>query len=50
MVDLPRYIMTATVTFGMAYYGSYRWNLLTKAQEDLRDVKDHKAFLRDRHD
>ena len=50
MVDWPRYLITAAVTYGIATYGSYRYNLLTKAQEDLRDIKDHKKFLRERHD
>ena len=50
MVDWPRYLITAVVTYGIATVGSYRYNLLTKAQEDLRDIKDHKKFLRDRHD
>ena len=50
MVEWPRYFLTAVVTYGVASYGSYRYNLLTKAQEDLRDVKDHKGFLRERHD
>ena len=42
MVDWPRYLVTAVVTYGIASYGSYRYSLLTKAQEDLRDVKDQK--------
>ena len=50
MVDWPRYLVTAAVTYGIASYGSYRYSLLTKAQEDLRDIKDHRAFLLERHD
>lgn len=50
MADWPRYLITAAVTYGIASYGSYRYSLLTKAQEDLRDVKDHRAFLLERHD
>ena len=50
MVDWPRYLVTAVVTYGIASYGSYRYNLLTKAQLDLRDIKDHKTFLRQKHD
>ena len=50
MVDWPRYLMTAVFTYGIASYGSYRYSLMTKAQEDLRDIKDHQAFLRERHD
>ena len=50
MVDWPRYLITAVVTYGIASYGSYRYSIMTKAQEDLRDVKDHKTFLRERHD
>ena len=50
MVDWPRYLITAAVTYGVASYGSYRYNLLTKAQEDLRDIKDHKTFLIKKHE
>ena len=50
MADWPRFLVTAAVTYGIATYGSYRYNLMTKAQEDLREIKDHKAFLRERHD
>ena len=50
MVDWPRYLITAAFTYGIASYGSYRYSLMTKAQEDLRDIKDHKTFLRERHD
>ena len=45
MVDWPRYLVTAAVTYAIASYGSYRYSLLTKAQLDLRDVKDHRLFL-----
>lgn len=50
MVDWPRYLVTAVVTYGIASYGSYKYNLLVKCQTDLRDVKDHKTFLRERHE
>lgn len=48
--QLPRYLITAAVTYGIASYGSYKYGLLTKAQTDLRDIKDQRAFLRERHE
>ena len=50
MVDWPRYLVTAVVTYGIASYGSYKYSLLTKAQEDLRDVTDQKKFLLEKHE
>ena len=43
---MPRYITTAVVAYCIATYGSYKYTQFTKAQTDLRDVKDQKVFLK----
>jgi predicted TPR repeat methyltransferase len=48
-MSVPFYLATAAVTYGIASYASYKYNVLTKAQGDIRDVKDQRAFLLERH-
>ena len=48
--SMPRYLITAVGTYLIASYGSYKYSLITKAQEELRDVKDQKVFLKNKHD
>ena len=40
-----RLIFQAAVGYGLASYVSYKYNLITKAQTELRDIKDKKLFL-----
>ena len=48
--NMPRYIMTAVLTYCVASYGSYKYSAISKAQADLRDVGDQKVFLKKKHD
>ena len=48
--NMPRYIMTAVGTYLIASYGSYKYSVISKCQEELRDVKDQKVFLKNKHD
>jgi predicted TPR repeat methyltransferase len=48
--NLPRLASIAIVTYGAGTYGSYKYGIMTKAQADLRDVKDQRKFLKTRHD
>ncbi len=45
MSNLGRYLTTAVATYFIASYGSYKYGLITKAQTDLRNIKDKKMFL-----
>ncbi len=45
MSNVGRYLTTAAFTYCIASFGSYKYGLITKAQSDLRDVKDKKKFL-----
>jgi hypothetical protein len=45
MSNVGRYLTTAALTYCIASFGSYKYGLITKAQSDLRDVKDKKKFL-----
>ena len=42
-------IFQAVVGYGTASFVSYKYNLMTKAQEDLKDIDDKKLFLMERH-
>ena len=42
-------IFQAVVGYGTASFVSYKYNLMTKAQEDLKDIDDKKMFLMERH-
>lgn len=48
--SLPRIITTGIVTYAIATYGSYKYSAITKAQSDIRDIKDQRAFLHQKHD
>ena len=43
-------VTNAIVGYGMASFFSYRYNLITKAQMDLKDIKDKKGHLLKTHD
>lgn len=45
-----RLMFQAALGYGTATYLSYRYNQITKAQSDLRDIKDKKLFLHQVHD
>jgi len=45
----PRYIFGAVCLYGVAVYGSYKYGTFTKAQIMLREVKDQRTFLYEKH-
>lgn len=46
---LPRYIALSVVSYAFASFASYKYSGLSKAQADIRDVKDQRSFLLERH-
>ena len=50
MSNLGRYLTTAAVSYVVAAFGSHKYGLITKAQADLRDIKDKKQFLQFTHE
>ena len=45
-----RLLISAAVGYAGASYFSYRYNQMTKAHSDLKDIKDKKLYLHDLHD
>ena len=44
-----KYVVLAAVSYSVSTYTSYKYNQFTKAQSDLKDVKDQKKFLHSVH-
>ncbi len=44
-----KYAIAAVVGYGFSTFFSYKYNQFTKAQSDLKDVKDQRKFLHNIH-
>ena len=50
MSNVGRFVTTAVVSYCIASFGSYKYGVITKAQSEVRDIKDKKKFLLETHD
>lgn len=48
-MSVGKYVVLAGVSYSVSTYTSYKYNQFTKAQSDLKDVKDQKKFLHSVH-
>lgn len=47
--NVGHYVIAAAVGYGLSTFVSYKYNQVTKAQIELRDVGDQKKFLHQIH-
>lgn len=48
-LSMGQMIIPAIVGYGGATYFSYKYNDITKAQDDLRNIQDKRVYLLDIH-